>query len=211
MTTVIIDYGLSNLLSVKRAVEYCGETARISDDPECIETAERLLLPGVGAFADGMRGLFEKGLDTAIKNSVGRGVPLMGICLGMQMLFEKSEEFGEHEGLGLIRGNIVRIPDLDTQAERQHVPNIGWHPVMFKSRSPLFSSFPKRSQVYFVHSYEAKPADEREVLATYEYGGRQICAAAVSGTGNVVGCQFHPEKSGQAGISIIDSFLKWRP
>lgn len=208
MKTVIINYGLSNLLSVSRAVEYCGGKPEVTDDPEQVKIADSLILPGVGAFADGMNGLHSRSLDEALKDSVLRGVPLLGICLGMQMLFDESDEFGLHKGLGLIHGRVERIPELDWAGARQKIPNIGWSPLIMENEHSVFSSFPKDAQAYFVHSYEAKPQSKRNELASYEYGGRRVCAAAFSDNGRVIGCQFHPEKSGEAGITIIDNFLR---
>ncbi|MEA4912088.1 MAG: imidazole glycerol phosphate synthase subunit HisH [Oscillospiraceae bacterium] len=210
MKAVVIDYGLSNLLSVKRALEYCGAQVTVSADPADVSAADRLVLPGVGAFADGMAGLRARGLIGPLRGAAAAGTPLLGICLGMQMLFDASEEFGRHEGLGLIAGGVVRIPELDTGGRRQTVPHIGWSALTLcggYAGTPL-RGFPAGSETYFVHSFEAKPDDPADVVALCAYGGRQLCAAAKSAAGNVLGCQFHPEKSGEAGLCILREFLR---
>ncbi len=211
MTVTIIDYGLSNLLSVKRAFEYMGADTLVTSDPNEVMKAEKLVLPGVGAFADGIAGLKEKSLFEPIIKQAKNGVPLLGICLGMQMLLSKSEEFGEHAGLNLIEGTVERLPDTDVDGVRQCVPHIGWSRLYERGkgfRNTLLQAFPKEKEVYFVHSYEAKPYDPFCVVATACYGGREICAVVKNRNGNVTGCQFHPEKSGEAGLTIIEKFIR---
>ena len=207
----IIDYGLSNLLSVQRAFEHFGAAVRFVDSPDEVRSARALVLPGVGAFRDGMEGLRRLGLIEPIRDAAARGVPLLGICLGMQMLFDQSEEFGQWEGLGLIPGRVVRIPDHDAEGRPQRVPQVGWNALLPAAGEAdfdgsLLEGVRPGEEVYFVHSYEAKPAQKRDLLAQTVYGGRRICAAARRG--NVTGCQFHPEKSGRVGLCVIREFLQ---
>ena len=173
--------------------------------------AELLVLPGVGAFQDGMAGLEKLGLVEPIRQKAAAGTPLLGICLGMQMLFDESEEFGLHKGLGLIPGRVVKIPDTDADGKPQRVPHISWNPLYPGGGRADFAgtalaNVTPGEECYFIHSYEAKPADDADRLADTVYGGRKICAAAIHG--NVLGCQFHPEKSGPVGLKIIEEFLK---
>ena len=209
MVTAVIDYGLSNLLSVTSAIRYLGSDAVIVSSPENLTTADRIVLPGVGAFGDGMRGLKQSGFDLAIRREVTKGTPLLGICLGMQMLFDESDEFGTHEGLGLIHGVVRRIPSEDIDGVPQYVPNIGWSGLIPSSgsdfRDTFLRSISSGDECYFVHSYEVIPSDKSSRVADIIYGGRRICAAVCSG--NVMGTQFHPEKSGQVGLNILQGFL----
>ncbi len=207
----IIDYGLSNLLSVQRAFEHFGATVKFVKTPEGVRSAKALVLPGVGAFRDGMEGLQKLGLIEPIRERAGAGVPLLGICLGMQMLFEESEEFGHWEGLGLIPGRVVKIPDHDTEGNPQRVPQVGWNALLPAGTESdfdgsLLEGVRPGEEVYFVHSYEAKPTHKEDLLAQTIYGGRRICAAARRG--NVTGCQFHPEKSGRVGLCVIREFAR---
>lgn len=207
----IIDYGLSNLLSVQRAFEHFGAAVELARSPDEVFAAKALVLPGVGAFRDGMQGLRKLDLVEAIRQKAAQGTPLLGICLGMQMLFEESEEFGRWEGLGLIPGRVVRIPDTDAEGRAQRVPQVGWNrllPVGGKQdfdRS-LLEGIRRGEEVYFVHSYEAKPTNPADLLAVTVYGGRRICAAARRGS--VTGCQFHPEKSGRVGLNVIRALIE---
>lgn len=208
--TVIINYGLSNLLSVNNALRYLGVNAETSQNPEDILTADSLILPGVGAFEDGMKGLAVHGLTEIIKDKACDGTPLLGICLGMQMLFDESEEFGIHKGLGLIPGRVVRIPSEDTNGTSQKIPHISWNPLYPTSGKSEFddeilSGIRPGDECYFIHSYEAKPSSSDYCLAETEYGGRRICAVAKNG--NVIGTQFHPEKSGEVGLNILKEFI----
>ena len=187
MKVTIIDYGLSNLLSVQHAFAHFGAETLLTSKPEDVLAADALVLPGVGAFQDGMAGLEKLGLVEPIRQKAAAGTPLLGICLGMQMLFDESEEFGLHKGLGLIPGRVVKIPDTD----------IG---------GTVWAAVQPGEECYFIHSYEAKPTDETDCLAFTVYGGRRICAAATHGS--VLGCQFHPEKSGEVGLKIIEEFMK---
>ena len=197
MKVTIIDYGLSNLLSVQHAFAHFGAETLLTSKPEDVLAADALVLPGVGAFQDGMAGLEKLGLVEPICQKAAAGTPLLGICLGMQMLFDESEEFGLHKGLGLIPGRVVKIPDTDADGRPQRVPHIS---------GPVLAAVQPGEECYFIHSYEAKPTDETDCLAFTVYGGRRICAAATHGS--VLGCQFHPEKSGEVGLKIIEEFLK---
>ncbi|MBO5129525.1 MAG: imidazole glycerol phosphate synthase subunit HisH [Oscillospiraceae bacterium] len=196
----IIDYGVGNLFSLCSSFRKIGAQITVTADPNLIEAADKLILPGVGAFADAAKKLRDSGLDIVIKEQAAKGKPIMGICLGMQMLFEKSYEYGEHEGLGLLKGSVVpmevRIP------ENLKIPHIGWNALHFSKDSKLFRYIKEEDCVYFVHSYYASDCED-SVIATAEYG-RELTAAVEQG--NVFGCQFHPEKSGEVGLNILRSF-----
>ncbi|MFZ5354300.1 MAG: imidazole glycerol phosphate synthase subunit HisH [Bacillota bacterium] len=209
----IIDYGLGNILSVKRAFEYSGAEVSITDIPSDIINADMLVLPGVGAFRDGMAGLAHKDLIEPIKKYCKLNKPFLGICLGMQMMLDESEEFGRHEGLGVIKGKVVRITDMNCEGEKQKVPYVGWSELLAAEGSDIsiwdhtiMKQVKKGDSVYFVHSYHALPYDKSHVFAVYKYGGVPI--TAVIKKGNLYGCQFHPEKSGEVGLSIIREFIK---
>ncbi len=211
MKVTIIDYGLSNLLSVQHAFAHFGAETLVTDKAADILAADALVLPGVGAFQDGMNGLEKLGLVEPIRQKAAAGTPLLGICLGMQMLFDESEEFGLHAGLGLIPGRVVKIPDTNADGRPQRVPHISWNPLYPGGGRADFTGtalagVKPGEECYFIHSYEAKPADPADCLAYTTYGGREICAAAAHGT--VLGCQFHPEKSGEVGLRIIEKFIK---
>lgn len=204
----VIDYGSGNLLSVTRALEHCGATVELSEDPARIDVAERLVLPGVGAFADGMAGLSAAGLVEPIRAFAASGRPLMGICLGMQMLASHSDEFGANEGLGLIPGRVTPIPDRAADGEPHKIPHIGWADLMLNpSRESADScGIVDGDAVYLVHSYRFEPESDAHRLAHCIYGGLPIAAAVK--VGNIIGFQFHPEKSGKVGLGILDAFLK---
>lgn len=206
----IIDYGSGNLLSVARAFERCGSTTTLSHNPAEIENAERLVLPGVGAFAEGMQGLREHGLIDSIRRFVASGRPLLGICLGMQMLATMSVEFGDHEGLGLITGRVVPVPAVDLDGTAQKIPHIGWvdlaQPSPGRWAGTMLEEMREGTSVYLVHSFHFVPNDPAHRLADCFYGGHQIAAAVQSG--NTLGCQFHPEKSGEAGLKLLAAFLR---
>lgn len=210
MKVTVIDYGLSNLRSVQNAFAHCGAETMLTSSPADVRAAEALVLPGVGAFRDGMAGLERLGLVEVIRQKATEGTPLLGICLGMQMLFDASEEFGTYSGLGLIPGRVVKIPDTDLQGHPQKVPHISWDPLFPAGGRTDFSGtvlagVTPGQECYFIHSYEAKPSHEEDRLADTRYGGRSVCVVAAHGA--VVGCQFHPEKSGPVGLSIISQFL----
>ena len=198
----IVDYGVGNLFSLCSSFAAVGADAVVTSDREIIRQADKIILPGVGAFGDAAQKLYESGLADVIKEEVARGKPLMGICLGMQLLFEKSFEYGEHEGLGLIPGEIRPIADVIPSTLK--IPHIGWNPLHFHKESPLFSRIKEGDCVYFVHSFYATNCDDA-VLATAEYGAELTAAVAHK---NVFGCQFHPEKSGAVGLDILRAFCE---
>lgn len=209
LDVVIVDYGIGNLCSVRRALEHCGAHAIITDDPNIIMDAPRLVLPGVGAFEVGMRGLIERGLDFVLREFAQSGKPLLGICLGMQMLTNESEEFGLHTGLCLIPGRVVPIPRTTVEEKKHKIPHIGWAELLKPKHingwddSILAATTPGDS-VYLVHSYSVE-TDEEYQLASYEYNSRVISAAIRKG--NIYGTQFHPEKSAVVGLKILKQFL----
>ena len=199
----IIDYGVGNLFSLKSSFSEIGEEAIVTDDPEKLRAADRLILPGVGAFGDAAAKLRESGLDKVLLEEVQKGKPLMGICLGMQMLLRVSFEYGEHKGLGLIPGEIRPISSVIP--EDLPIPQIGWNALRFKGeKHPIFKYVNEGDCVYFVHSYYGASCDE-SVIADTEYGAYLTAAVA---KGNVCGCQFHPEKSGKVGLSILKAFCE---
>ena len=198
----IIDYGVGNLFSLKSSFEYIGADVVVSGDADVIRAADRIILPGVGAFGDAAQKLRDSGLDALIKGEAADGKPIMGICLGMQLLLDRSYEYGEHEGLGLISGNITPIAN-DIRGDLK-IPQIGWNALKFEGdKHAIFKYVDEGDFVYFVHSYHATDCDS--VIATTEYGAT-LCAAV--GKGNVCGCQFHPEKSGQVGLNILRAFCE---
>ncbi|NQX69620.1 imidazole glycerol phosphate synthase subunit HisH [Paenibacillus alba] len=194
----IIDYGMGNLHSVSKAVERLGYEAVVTGDAEQILAAEGAILPGVGAFGDAMEQLRESGLDDVVRRYAESGKPLLGICLGMQLLFASSEEHGNHEGLGLLPGSVVRFRG------DYKVPHMGWNRLSYKqSASPIFQGI-EEGHVYFVHSYHAKPERESDLLAVTDY---HQPVTAIVGRDNVYGMQFHPEKSGDIGMQLLNNFL----
>jgi len=208
---VIVDYGMGNLLSVQRAFEHCGARVRITSSPAQIEKAEFLVLPGVGAFADGMRELEGRGLVKPIRAFAKTGRPFLGICLGMQMMLETSEEFGIYEGLALIPGKVVMIPKSGPDGTSHKIPHIGWNSLLPLHENgdwdnTILHGISPGETVYFVHSFSAAPVHPRNDLADCSYNGLRLCAAIQSG--NAYGCQFHPEKSSSAGLRIIRNFLE---
>ena len=200
--TVIIDYGVGNLFSLKSSFAAIGEEAAVSSDEKEILAADRVILPGVGAFSDAAAKLRESGLDKTVKEIADAGVPLMGICLGMQLLFDKSFEYGEHEGLGLLRGSVRPIADVIPEGLK--IPHIGWNALDIKRDCPIFKYVKNGDFVYFVHSYYAADCDD-SVVAVSDDGAPLTAAVA---DGNVFGCQFHPEKSGDVGLSILKAFCE---
>ena len=196
----IIDYGVGNLFSLSRSLEYLGLQSIVTRNEQDLRSADRIILPGVGAFEDAMKKLVDTGLVAAIKELVSDGKPLLGICLGMQLLFEKSYEFGQWDGLSLIRGVISPLrPEIDPALK---VPHIGWNSLNFPRRSPLFKYSSEGDYVYYVHSYYARYCDD-SVIATSEYG---IPVTGAVQSGRVFGTQFHPEKSGECGLRILRAF-----
>ena len=198
----IIDYGVGNLFSLKSSFAAIGAEAQVTADINVIDRASHIILPGVGAFSDAAAKLRDSGMAQAVIDRAGAGKPLMGICLGMQLLFDKSYEYGEFEGLGLIEGNIRPISDVIPESFK--IPHIGWNSLEFKKNSPLFKYIKNGDYVYFVHSYYAADCDD-SVSAVTDYGA-PLTASVESG--NVFGCQFHPEKSGDVGLNILRAFCE---
>ena len=198
----IVDYGVGNLFSLKSSFAAIGAEVTVTADPAVLRAADKIILPGVGAFEDAARKLRESGLADLLKELVAEGKPLMGICLGMQLLFEKSYEYGRHEGLGLIPGTVRPIADVAPKELK--IPHIGWNPLIFKKASGIFANIKNGDCVYFVHSFYATDCAS-SVIATCEYGAELTAAVAKD---NVYGCQFHPEKSGEVGLSILRAFCE---
>ncbi len=201
--TTIIDYDAGNIRSVEKALQTLGEESVVSRDRDMILRADRIILPGVGAFGDAMEKLHGFGLVDIIKEAVAEGIPILGICLGLQLMFERSEESDGVEGLSLLKGKIVRIPDTPGLK----IPHIGWNSLTYPNRGRLFKGIPENSYVYFVHSYYLKAADERIVTAATEYG--TMIHASVE-QDNIFACQFHPEKSSEVGLTILKNFINIR-
>ena len=201
----VVDYGVGNLFSLKSSLASIGAEAVVSGDEAVIRSADKILLPGVGAFEDAARKLRECGLDKVICDEAAKGKPILGICLGMQMLFEKSFEYGEHKGLGLIKGEVRPIAEVI--GEGLKIPHIGWNALDFpknKEKNELFKYLKEGDFVYFVHSYYGANCED-SVIATSEYGAPLTAAVA---SNNVYGCQFHPEKSGEVGLKILKAFCE---
>ena len=198
----IIDYGVGNLFSVQSSLAAIGAEAVVTADPEVIRAADRILLPGVGAYRDAAQKLRESGMGDLVREQAASGKPVMGICLGMQLLFEKSYEFGEYEGLGLLKGSVRPIRDVAPADYK--VPHIGWNALNLQKSHPLLKYVLEGDCVYFVHSYYATDCADA-IIATTEYGAPITAAVA---QGNVCGCQFHPEKSGMVGLSILKAFCE---
>ena len=198
----IVDYGVGNLFSLISSFNKIGADIVVTANPKVIEAADGIILPGVGAFEDAAKKLRDSGLDKVIIVEAQKGKKLMGICLGMQMLFEKSYEYGCHKGLGLLKGDIV--PMKDSIPDNLKIPHIGWNALHFTRKSDLFKHIKQNDCVYFVHSYYATDCDD-SVIATAEYG-KELTAAVQKG--NVMGCQFHPEKSGEVGLNILRAFCE---
>ena len=199
----IVDYGVGNLFSLSRSLAYFGADVCVTGDREKIKSADKILLPGVGAFGDAIKKLKDAQLDEVIVSEVKKGKPMLGICLGMQLLFDKSFEYGEHAGLGLIKGEIR--PIADKIGKTLKVPHIGWNSLEFTDKkSEIFKYISDGDFVYFVHSYYAANCEE-SVIAKAEYGAKLTAAVQC---GNVYGCQFHPEKSGKTGLAILRAFCE---
>ncbi len=201
----IVDYGVGNLFSLKSSLDALGVEAQVTGDARALSEAEKIILPGVGAFGDAADKLRASGLDGVIKRQAQGGKPLMGICLGMQLLFNESEEYGRHEGLGLVKGRVA--PMKGVVPENLKIPQIGWNGLVFphdREKSPIFKYVNEGDCVYFVHSYYAVDCDE-SLIASTEYG---VTVTAAVAAGNVFGCQFHPEKSGKVGLRILKGFCE---
>jgi glutamine amidotransferase len=199
----IVDYGVGNLFSLKSSLSFIGAEATVTGDATVIRSSDKIILPGVGAFGDAIDRLRESGLDIVLKQEAQKGKHIMGICLGMQLLFDKSYEYGESCGLGLIGGAIKPISDVIPKELK--IPQMGWNALAFKGeKHPIFKYINDGDYVYFVHSYQATEC-ENSVIATTEYGANITAAVA---NGNVCGCQFHPEKSGEVGLNILRAFCE---
>ena len=198
----IVDYGVGNLFSLECSLNAIGADITVTADPEVLRKADQVLLPGVGAFGDAAKKLHATGLDAVLKELAAQGKPLLGICLGMQLLFEKGYEYGEHEGLGLIKGSVVPMEGVIPKDLK--IPHIGWNALKFKNPSALFKNIKDGDCVYFVHSFYAANCEEN-LIATAEYGAELTAAVANK---NVFGCQFHPEKSGTVGLEILRAFTQ---
>jgi glutamine amidotransferase len=206
----VIDYGVGNLLSVQRGLEHCGAKVILSSVPEQILAAKRVVLPGVGAFGNAMQALSALGLVSVIREIGHRKTPLLGICLGMQLLFEESEEFCNTKGLALIPGRVIPIPAVTISGVEQKIPHIGWNTLLPPRATSdwhgsLLQDNSPGDATYFVHSFMAVPADSAHRIADCEYGGHLV--PAVVGRGQITGCQFHPEKSGEVGLKILHRFM----
>ena len=200
----IIDYGVGNLFSLRSSLDMIGAESVVTSDPDVIRSSDKILLPGVGAFEDARAKLKNSGLDKVVTEEVKKGKKLLGICLGMQMLFERSYEYGTHEGLGLLRGEVVAMQGIIP--EELNIPHIGWNSLKVVSSHPIFKYTNEGDFVYFVHSYYASGCDE-SLLATTDYGIEMTAAVAKD---NVAGMQFHPEKSGECGLNILRAFAEWQ-
>ena len=198
---VLIDAGTGNLRSVQKALEAVGANVLRTDDPKKVASGGRVVLPGVGAFGDFMSGLRARGLEEAVNGTVQRGIPLLGICVGMQALFEIGEEMGEHKGLGLLQGKVVKFAD----SLSVKIPHTGWNQLEVKNDARLFDQVDAGAYVYFNHSYYCQPQNSSDILATTDYGMNYACAVQCE---NIFGVQFHPEKSQAVGLKILKNFLE---
>lgn len=198
----IIDYGVGNIFSLYSSFKFIGEDVVLTNDKKVIDSCSHIILPGVGAFADARRKLDESGMTEVVKEQVKTGKPLMGICLGMQMLFDKSYEYGEHEGLGLIKGSVRPISEVIPSDLK--IPHIGWNALEFTKETGIFRHIKNGDHVYFVHSYWAADCEE-SATSVCEYGAKLTASVQ---SGNVYGCQFHPEKSGEVGLNILKAFCE---
>lgn len=207
----VVDYGAGNLLSVKRGLEKCGARVCVTSDPARILSADRVVLPGVGAFGAAMHALETLGLVAVLREISHKQIPLLGICLGMQLLLQESEEYGCHKGLGLIPGRVVHLPQKTVSGITNKIPEIGWNSLQISPnisdwRETILNNCKFGDSVYFVHSFMALPKYQSDRIADYDFGGHAV--SAVIGRGKVTGCQFHPEKSGEVGLKILKKFIE---
>ena len=201
----IVDYGVGNLFSLSSSLKALGIENELTADPTRLQQADQVILPGVGAFGDAMKKLQATGLDQAVKQLAASGKPLLGICLGMQLLFDSSEEFGQQAGLGLIPGRVVSLKEaFEQKGIDLKVPHIGWNPITIKQTSPLLKNIQEQNQFYYVHSFYATDC-EPHLVATSEYG---VSVPGIVAKGNVYGTQFHPEKSGKVGLALLQAFAE---
>ena len=210
MSTVVIDYGIVNLKNILRSFEYIGVPIDSAVDPDQVLKADRIILPGVGAFASGMNELRTRGMDEAVKCIANAGRPVLGICLGMQMLLDSSMEYGQHQGLGLIPGSVVPIPTNSVGMGRRKIPHIGWNALRYPShasswKNSCLNRAPEGSFFYFVHSFMVVPEKSSHILAQCIYEGLSVTAAIKKD--NITGLQFHPERSGPIGLEILHEFM----
>jgi glutamine amidotransferase len=203
---LIVDYGRGNLFSLRQAFLRLGTDPVVSSDPDLLANAERIVFPGVGAFGDAMAGLRERGLVEPLKAAAAAGTPLLGICVGCQLLLSCGEEFGQHEGLGIIPGRVARLPDpVPGDPDATRIPNIGWRPIEITSVSPVLGQLDRGVMMYFLHTYAPRPDNPAHIAATVSINGQRIAAAVARD--NILGVQFHPEKSGPAGLVLLRAFL----
>ena len=211
-TAAVIDYGVVNIKNVLRSLEYVGVCAKRSEDPDRILNSDAIILPGVGAFASGMSELQKLGMDDAIKNFTRTGRPVLGICLGMQLLLDVSYEFGQHQGLGLIPGSVIPVPTAISKGKKRKVPHIGWNALKYPFgrrnwNDSCLDQTPLGTFCYFVHSYMAIPSNKEHVFSESNYDGVKIVSAIRKD--NITGLQFHPERSGPAGLQILRRFAEF--
>lgn len=202
----VVDYGSGNLRSVARALARSGLAPEVTSDPAAVRRAQAVVLPGVAAFADAVESLRAKGLDDAVREGIAARRPYLGLCLGLQLLFEAGDEHGPTPGWGLLRGRVERFSECGPEGVRLRVPHIGWNEVRFRDSHPMLSHLPERDTFYFVHSYRAVPADPAVVVGTADYGGPFAAAVASE---RMFAVQFHPEKSQSAGRRLLDAFAAW--
>jgi glutamine amidotransferase len=202
----VVDYGAGNLRSVAKALERSGLDARVVGDPAAIRNADGVVLPGAGAFADAITNLREKGLDDAVREAITAGRPYLGLCLGLQLLFDESDEHGVNRGLELLRGRVERFSERAADGTRVRVPHIGWNRVRFSGAHPMLAKLPPDDCYYFVHSYRAVPSDPATSVGVADYGGDFTAAVAADG---IFAVQFHPEKSQGAGKQLLDAYASW--
>jgi glutamine amidotransferase len=202
----VVDYGAGNLRSVAKALERSQLEPRVVGDPAAVRSADGVVLPGVGAFADAVANLHEKGLDDAVRESMAAGRPYLGLCLGLQLLFDESDEHGVTAGLGILPGRVERFPERDADGSTLRVPHIGWNRVRFRGSHPMLEKLPAEDSYYFVHSYRVVAAREQDVVGIAEYGGDFAAAVA---TDRLFAVQFHPEKSQRAGRALLDAYAAW--
>ena len=206
LNAVVVDYGRGNLFSVRSALEREGARVTVSGDPETVASADRLVLPGVGAFGDAMKTLDQTGLSQAVREQAGTGRPFLGICLGMQLIFGRSLEFGEHPGLGLACGEVRALKDEAQPGPLPTIPNVGWSELSLEDATdPILLDLTEPPYAYFVHSYHAKPEDPTRIVANQRFGA--VLSPAIVRAGNIVGCQFHPERSVRFGLHLLRNWL----
>jgi glutamine amidotransferase len=202
----VVDYGAGNLRSVAKALARSGLAPEVTGDPAVLRRADGVVLPGVGAFAAAVASLAEKNLGDAVRDSIQAGKPYLGLCLGLQLLFEEGEEHGTTPGLGLLPGRVTRFPERDASGAPLRVPHIGWNEVRYRGEHPMLAQLGPRELYYFVHAYRAEPARDADVVGRVDYGGEFAAAVAV---GNLFAVQFHPEKSQTAGKRLLDAYATW--